>query len=179
MDYALTTQGLTKTYAQTKALNGLTMHVPKGAIYGFVGKNGGGENHPHPSGLRPAGPHSGGLHPLRGAPHRAGDLQGPPPDGGGGGDPLGVFGPHRCGQSETPVPPAGPALGGGDPRTAPPGGPGGYGEEEGPPLLPGHAPAAGDCRGPVRGPGLSHPGRAHQRLGPPGHTSRCGSLSSA
>lgn len=39
MDYALTTQGLTKTYAQTKALNGLTMHVPKGAIYGFVGKN--------------------------------------------------------------------------------------------------------------------------------------------
>ena len=43
MDYALTTQGLTKTYAQTKALNGLTMHVPKGAIYGFVGKNGAGK----------------------------------------------------------------------------------------------------------------------------------------
>lgn len=43
MEYALTTQGLTKTYAQTKALNGLTMHVPKGAIYGFVGKNGAGK----------------------------------------------------------------------------------------------------------------------------------------
>ena len=43
MDYALTTQGLTKTYAQTKALNGLTMHVPKGAIYGLVGKNGAGK----------------------------------------------------------------------------------------------------------------------------------------
>ena len=46
MDYALTTQGLTKTYAQTKALNGLTMHVPKGAIYGFVGKNGAGGKPP-------------------------------------------------------------------------------------------------------------------------------------
>lgn len=169
MDYALTTQGMTKTYAQTKALNGLTMHVPKGAIYGFVGKNGAGKTTLIRLVCGLQAPTAGDYTLLRGAPHRAGDLQGPPPDGGGGGDPLGVFGPHRCGQSETPVPPAGPALGGGDPRTAPPGGPGGYGEEEGPPLLPGHAPAAGDCRGPVWGPGLSHPGRAHQRPGPPGH----------
>lgn len=43
MEYALTTQGLTKTYAQTKALHNLTMHVPKGAIYGLVGKNGAGK----------------------------------------------------------------------------------------------------------------------------------------
>ena len=39
----MTTQRLTKTYAQTKALNRLTMQVPKGAIYGFVGKNGAGK----------------------------------------------------------------------------------------------------------------------------------------
>lgn len=43
MEYALTTQGLTKAYAQTKALHNLTMHVPKGAIYGLVGKNGAGK----------------------------------------------------------------------------------------------------------------------------------------
>lgn len=43
MDYILQTQGLTKTYKHFTALKGLTMHVPKGAIYGFVGKNGAGK----------------------------------------------------------------------------------------------------------------------------------------
>lgn len=43
MDYVLRTQGLTKTYKHFTALKGLTMHVPKGAIYGFVGKNGAGK----------------------------------------------------------------------------------------------------------------------------------------
>lgn len=43
MDYILTTNALTKQYKQFKALNGLSMHVPKGAIYGFVGKNGAGK----------------------------------------------------------------------------------------------------------------------------------------
>ncbi len=40
MDYVLETDGLCKTYGRCKVLNGLSMHVPKGAIYGFVGKNG-------------------------------------------------------------------------------------------------------------------------------------------
>ena len=43
MEYVLQTNGLTKKYKNFQALNGLTMHVPKGAIYGFVGKNGAGK----------------------------------------------------------------------------------------------------------------------------------------
>ena len=40
MEYCLETQGLCKQYRHFKALQGLSMHIPKGAIYGFVGKNG-------------------------------------------------------------------------------------------------------------------------------------------
>ena len=43
MEYVLTTDALGKDYRHFKALNGLSMHVPKGAIYGFVGKNGAGK----------------------------------------------------------------------------------------------------------------------------------------
>ncbi|MCH5207025.1 MAG: ATP-binding cassette domain-containing protein [Oscillospiraceae bacterium] len=43
MDYVLKTNGLCKNYRHFKALNGLSMNVPKGAIYGFVGKNGAGK----------------------------------------------------------------------------------------------------------------------------------------
>lgn len=43
MDYCLTTNGLCKQYRHFKALDGLSMHVPKGSIYGFVGKNGAGK----------------------------------------------------------------------------------------------------------------------------------------
>ena len=43
MDYALTTKGLNKKYKNFQALNGLTMHIPQGSIYGFVGKNGAGK----------------------------------------------------------------------------------------------------------------------------------------
>lgn len=43
MDYVLQTNSLTKTYKNFQALNGLTMHVPGGAIYGLVGKNGAGK----------------------------------------------------------------------------------------------------------------------------------------
>ena len=39
----MTTEALCKYYKHFKALNGLTMHVPKGAIYGIVGKNGAGK----------------------------------------------------------------------------------------------------------------------------------------
>ena len=43
MEYILCTNGLTKQYRKFRALNNLNMHVPKGAIYGFVGKNGAGK----------------------------------------------------------------------------------------------------------------------------------------
>ena len=43
MEYVLKTNNLSKHYKQFKALDGLTMSVPKGAIYGFVGKNGAGK----------------------------------------------------------------------------------------------------------------------------------------
>ncbi len=43
MEYVLTTNALCKNYQYFKALNGLSMHVPKGAVYGFVGKNGAGK----------------------------------------------------------------------------------------------------------------------------------------
>lgn len=43
MEYCLTTNALCKQYKHDKALDGLTMHVPKGSIYGFVGKNGAGK----------------------------------------------------------------------------------------------------------------------------------------
>ncbi len=43
MDYVLTTNVLSKSYKHFKALNGCSMHVPRGAIYGFVGKNGAGK----------------------------------------------------------------------------------------------------------------------------------------
>jgi ABC-2 type transport system ATP-binding protein len=43
MDYVLQTNALSKQYGNFKALNGLSMNVPKGSIYGFVGKNGAGK----------------------------------------------------------------------------------------------------------------------------------------
>ena len=43
MDYVLQTVGLSKRYGRFQALDGLNMNVPKGSIYGFVGKNGAGK----------------------------------------------------------------------------------------------------------------------------------------
>ena len=43
MEYVLKTHSLCKQYKHFKALNGLTMNVPKGSIYGFVGRNGAGK----------------------------------------------------------------------------------------------------------------------------------------
>lgn len=43
MEYVLSTDNLCKYYRHFKALNNLSMHVPKGAIYGLVGKNGAGK----------------------------------------------------------------------------------------------------------------------------------------
>lgn len=43
MEYAVTTSALGKQYGDFQALKGLSMHIPKGAIYGIVGKNGAGK----------------------------------------------------------------------------------------------------------------------------------------
>lgn len=43
MEYVLRVKDLTKRYGNSQALSGLNMNVPKGAIYGFVGRNGAGK----------------------------------------------------------------------------------------------------------------------------------------
>ena len=43
MDYILQTNALCKKYGKIQVLNDLTMNVPRGSIYGFVGKNGAGK----------------------------------------------------------------------------------------------------------------------------------------
>lgn len=43
MEYVLETNMLTKSYRNFTALKGLDIHIPKGAIYGFVGRNGAGK----------------------------------------------------------------------------------------------------------------------------------------
>lgn len=43
MDYIFTAKNLCKYYGKFKALDGLEMSIPKGSIYGFVGKNGAGK----------------------------------------------------------------------------------------------------------------------------------------
>ncbi len=43
MEYVLQTVSLTKRYRNFTALNGLTMRVPRGSVYGLVGRNGAGK----------------------------------------------------------------------------------------------------------------------------------------
>ncbi len=43
MEYVLETNALTKNYHNFKALGNLSMHVPKGSIYGMIGRNGAGK----------------------------------------------------------------------------------------------------------------------------------------
>lgn len=43
MEYILETHNLGKRYKDFKAISNLNMHIPKGAIYGLVGKNGAGK----------------------------------------------------------------------------------------------------------------------------------------
>ena len=43
MEFVLETNAVTKRYRSFTALNGLTMRIPKGSVYGFVGRNGAGK----------------------------------------------------------------------------------------------------------------------------------------
>lgn len=43
MEYVIETQNLCKSYGRNKVLQSVNMHVPKGAIYGVVGRNGAGK----------------------------------------------------------------------------------------------------------------------------------------
>lgn len=43
MEYVLETNAVTKRYRSFTALNGLTMRIPKGSVYGFIGRNGAGK----------------------------------------------------------------------------------------------------------------------------------------
>ncbi len=43
MEYILEANNIEKKYGHFKALNNLSMHIPKGAIYGLIGKNGAGK----------------------------------------------------------------------------------------------------------------------------------------
>ncbi len=43
MEYVLTARGLSKQYKHFKALDGFSMKIPKGSIYGLVGRNGAGK----------------------------------------------------------------------------------------------------------------------------------------
>ena len=40
MTYIATTTNITKQYKDTIALNSVSIHIPKGSIYGLVGNNG-------------------------------------------------------------------------------------------------------------------------------------------
>ncbi len=42
-EYLLSTNGLTKQFGRHKAVNQVNLHVKKGAIYGFIGRNGAGK----------------------------------------------------------------------------------------------------------------------------------------
>ena len=44
MAYVIETENLCKQYKETMAVSGVNMHVQKGDIYGFIGRNGAGKS---------------------------------------------------------------------------------------------------------------------------------------
>jgi ABC-2 type transport system ATP-binding protein len=63
-DTAIETAGLTKVYGKLHAVDGLTLHVPRGSVYGFLGRNGAGKTTSMRLLLGLARPTSGGAHVL-------------------------------------------------------------------------------------------------------------------
>ena len=43
MEYVLTTESLCKNYGKNRILSNIDLKIPKGSIYGLVGKNGAGK----------------------------------------------------------------------------------------------------------------------------------------
>ncbi len=43
MEYAIQTEGITKSFGKHKAVDNVSLHVKRGEIYGFIGKNGAGK----------------------------------------------------------------------------------------------------------------------------------------
>ncbi len=110
MEYVLETNALTKHYRVSIALDGLTMCIPQGAMYGFVGRNGAGKTTLIRliCGLQAP---TGGSYTLYGAKYP--DSQPcprPPPNGRGSRDALDLPGHDGGGESPPAVPGAGPAV---------------------------------------------------------------------
>ena len=82
MEYVLTTNVLSKQYKDFKALDNLSLHVPKGSIYGFVGKKRSWKDDTDPADLRIAGAHIRGVHFVREKEHRCGYFSIPTENGG-------------------------------------------------------------------------------------------------
>lgn len=43
MEYSIETKNLTKSYGTSTVVNNINIHVPKGKIYGLLGRNGAGK----------------------------------------------------------------------------------------------------------------------------------------
>ena len=65
MEYILQTDNLSKVYGTKTVLKHVSIHVPKGSIYGLVGKNGAGKNHVDAYHLRLDAAKLGKLHIVR------------------------------------------------------------------------------------------------------------------
>lgn len=65
LDYVLKAETVAKIYGHHKALDNFSIHIPKGAIYGLVGKKWCWQNDPASANLRPARSHFRGIHSIR------------------------------------------------------------------------------------------------------------------
>lgn len=124
MENVIQTQDLGKRYLHCTALRGLTMQIPKGSIYGLVGKNGAGKTTLIRilTGLQQP---TSGQYSLYGVPHTDPDiLRCRRRMGGSRGDPLPLSEHDRPGKSAAAIPGPGSAQRGQHPPAAGAGGPG-------------------------------------------------------